>query len=182
MLSENDKKFAEREALLRKNDEDRLAIIENELRQRVQGKIISNLRIFSEILSHLFHFNDDVEITSRDNDIQKLNADLARAKELDKLVQRQTTEVEQLKKQLNEQQQNKHADENSKIEIRNLQNALDSSKKELESQHTIVIDFKKQIEDLKRQLSESKKLTNSNSSSGDSFLVSYHAFYFKNRD
>jgi predicted RNase H-like nuclease (RuvC/YqgF family) len=108
----------------------------------------------------------------RDNDIQKLNADLTRAKELDKVVQRQTAEVEQLKKQLNEQQQNKHADENSKIEIRNLQNALDSSKKELESQHTIVIDFKKQIEDLKRQLSESKKLTNSNSSSGDSFLVS----------
>lgn len=113
-------------------------------------------------------------MTTRDNDIKELNADVTRAKELDKVVQRQTSELEQLKKQLNEQQQNKHAEENSsKIEIRNLQNALDSSKKEVEAQRANVSEFKMQIEDLKKQLSESQQLAKSNSASaGDSFLVS----------
>lgn len=79
-------------------------------------------------------------------------------------MQRQSFELEQLK-------QNNHAEESSKIEIRNLQNALDSSKKELESQRILVADFKANLEDLNRQLAESKQLTNSKSSS-DNFLVS----------
>lgn len=77
-----------------------------------------------------------------------------------------------MKKQLNEQQQNKHAEESSKIEIRNLQNALDSAKKEVEAQQANVNEFKMQIEDLKKQLFESQQLTKSNSTSGDTFLVS----------
>lgn len=112
------------------------------------------------------------ELTNRDSEIQKLSAEAARGKELDKIVQRQTFEVEQLKKQINEQQQNNHADESNKIEIRNLQNALDSSKKELEAQRVLVNDFKSKADDLTKQLSESKQLTNSKSS-GDSFLVSW---------
>ena len=88
-------------------------------------------------------------------------------------MQRQTFELEQLKKQLIEQQQNNHAEESNKIEIRNLQNALDSSKKELEAQRTLVSDFKSKVEDLNKQLTESKQLTNSKASSGDSFLVSH---------
>lgn len=109
-------------------------------------------------------------MTNRDGDIQKLNVDVARAKELDKVVQRQTFELEQVKKQLSDHLQNNHADEN-KIEIRNLQNALDSSKKELEAQRALVNDYKVKLEDLNQQLTESKQLTNSKSS-GDSFLVS----------
>lgn len=94
-------------------------------------------------------------------------------------MQRQTFEVEQLKKQLNEQQQNNHADESNKIEIRNLQNALDSSKKELEAQRALVNDFKAKADDLNKQLAESKQLTNSKSS-GDSFLVSFNLSFRKN--
>lgn len=114
----------------------------------------------------------NAELTNRDNEIQKLTAEAARAKDMDKLVQRQTFDLEQLKKQLGEQQQlNNHADEN-KIEIRNLQNALDSSKKELEAQRVLVTDYKVKLEDLNKQLSESKQLTNTKAS-GESFLVSF---------
>ena len=102
-----------------------------------------------------------------------LNAESVRGKELEKNLKQQNGEIEQLKKQINEQQQqNNHADEN-KIEIRNLQNALDSSKKELEAQRVLVSDFKSKVDDLNQQLAESKQLTNSKSSSGDSFLVSW---------
>lgn len=54
MLSENDKKFAEREALLRKNDEDRLAIIENELRQKVQGKNFTKIFLLNFRIYHIY--------------------------------------------------------------------------------------------------------------------------------
>lgn len=113
-------------------------------------------------------------MTNRDSEIQKLNADLLHAKELEKIVQRQTFDLEQLKKQLSEQQQNNHADESNKIEIRNLQNALDSSKKELEAQQKLVSDYKVKLDDLNNQLVESKQLTHTESS-GQSFLVSLAA-------
>lgn len=100
-------------------------------------------------------------MTSRDSDIQKL-------KEFEKLSQRLTFELEQMK-------QSHHADESNKTEIRNLQNALDSSKKELESQRTLVSDYKSKLDDLNKQLTESKQLTNSKSS-GDSFLVRFFRF------
>lgn len=83
-----------------------------------------------------------------------------------------TFELEQLKKQLSEHLQNNHAAEENKIEIKNLQNALDSSEKELEAQRVLVNDSKVKLEDLNQQLSESKQLTNSKSS-GDNFLVGY---------
>jgi ribosome-binding protein 1 len=117
-----------------------------------------------------------VELTS---DVQRLNADVVRAKEMDKIVQRQTFDMEQLKKQLAEQQQNNHAEESNKIEIRNLQNALDSSKKELESQRSHVSDYKAKVEDLNKQLADSKQLTNSKSS-GDSFLVRFFNYFYFN--
>lgn len=88
----------------------------------------------------------------------------------DKVVQRQSFDLEQLKKQLIDQEQNNHAEESNKIEIRNLQNALDSSKKELESQRMLVSDYKAKQDDLNKQLAESKQITNSKAS-GDSFLV-----------
>lgn len=110
-------------------------------------------------------------MTNRDGEIQKLNIEVARSKESDKVVQRQTFELEQLKKQLSDHLQNNHAVEENKIEIRNLQNALDSSKKELEAQRVLLNDYRVKLEDLNQQLTESKQLTNSKSS-GDNFLVS----------
>jgi hypothetical protein len=88
--------------------------------------------------------------------------EVARVKEV---LQRQTIEMEKL----NEQHQNNHADENNKIEIRNLQNALDSSKKELEAQKVLNNDYKKKTDDLSKQLADAKQ---SLQKSGDSFLVS----------
>jgi small-conductance mechanosensitive channel len=82
----------------------------------------------------------------------------------------QTFDLEQLKKQISDQNQHKHAEESNKIEMRNLQNALDSSKKELEAQRALVTDYKVKLDDLTKQLTESKQLTNSKAS-GDSFLV-----------
>lgn len=118
--------------------------------------------------SPIFSFQD---VTNRDAEIQKLSLEAALAKELDGIVQRQTFELEQAKKLLSEQQQNNHAEESSKIEIRNLQNALDSSKKELDAQRIHVSDYKAKLDDLNKQLSESKQITNSKTA-GDSFLVS----------
>lgn len=83
-------------------------------------------------------------------------------------MQRQSFEIEQLKKQLSDQQH--HTDESNKIEIRNLQNALDSSKKEVEAHRVVVNDYKTKFDDLNKQLTESKQLTNSKTS-GDNFLV-----------
>lgn len=83
-------------------------------------------------------------------------------------MQRQSFEIEQLKKQLSDQQY--HTDESNKIEIRNLQNALDSSKKEVEAHRVVVNDYKTKFDDLNKQLTESKQLTNSKTS-GDNFLV-----------
>lgn len=110
------------------------------------------------------------DLSNRDSEIQKLSLEAARAKELESVVQRQTFELEQAKKQLSDQQQNNHAEESSKIEIRNLQNALDSSKKELDAQRIHVGDYKAKVDDLNKQLTESKQITNSKTA-GDSFLV-----------
>lgn len=129
--------------------------------QRLMDVSLIDFNLFFFLLS---------ELTSRDSELQKLNAEIARAKELDKLVQRQTFELEQLKQQLTDQQNN-HADEN-KIEIRNLQNALDSSTKELDATRALVSDLKVKLDDLNKQLVESKQLTNSKAS-GDSFLVGF---------
>lgn len=90
------------------------------------------------------------------------------------ILQTQTIEKEQLTQQINTLHQNNHAEEN-KIEIRNLQNALDSSKKELESQRALVNDYKMRIEDLSKQLAEAKQLTQK---SGDSFLVGFIYFFY----
>lgn len=83
------------------------------------------------------------------------------------ILQRQTIEKEQLSQQLKTLQQNNHAEEN-KIEIRNLQNALDSNKNELESERALVNDYKLRVEDLTKQVAEAKQLTQK---SADSFLV-----------
>jgi predicted nuclease with TOPRIM domain len=115
-----------------------------------------------------------LDLAIRDNDIQKLNglnnelnAEISRIKEL---LQRQSVENDQLKK-ANEQHQNNHAEENNKIEIRNLQNALDSSKKELEAHKVLVSDLKLKVDELNKQLVESKQLTQQKPAN-DSFLVS----------
>lgn len=84
------------------------------------------------------------------------------------ILQLQANEKEQLNQEISSIY-NSHSEE-SKIEIKNLQNALDSTKKELEAQRIMVNDYKVKLEDLNTQvMMESKQLTQK---SGDSFLVS----------
>lgn len=72
---------------------------------------------------------------------------------------------------MNEQRQNNsHADESNKIEIKNLQNELDTRNKELDVNKAFVIDYKKKLDDLNKQLLDSKQLAHK---SGDNFLVIY---------
>ncbi|CAH1719578.1 unnamed protein product [Chironomus riparius] len=140
-LNEYDRKIVEYENCMRKKDES-LKVIENELRQRLQDN------------------------TTRESENKKLNAEMSRVQEM---VQRQTTEIDQLKYQLNEQRQNiNHADESNKIEIKNLQNELDSRNKELDVNKAFVNDYKKKLDDLNKQLVDSKQLAHK---SGDNFLL-----------
>lgn len=104
------------------------------------------------------------DLSSRDSEIQKLNNDIVNVKDI---LQRQAVEKDQISQQLKTLQNN----EETKIEIKNLQNALDSSKKELEAQRMLVNEYKMKIEDLGKQVMESKLLTQK--SGGDSFLVSH---------
>ena len=69
----------------------------------------------------------------------------------------QKRDLDQLNEKLSAQQQNNHVDENNKIEIKNLQNALDSSKKEQEGQKGLVTELKKTVEELNKQLADSKQ-------------------------
>lgn len=110
-----------------------------------------------------FFFNAS-DLANRDSEIQKLGGEAVHVKEM---LQRQTIEKEQLTQQVNTLHQNNHAEEN-KIEIRNLQNALDSSKKEIESQRALGNDYKIRIEDLTKQVADAKQLTQK---SNDNFLV-----------
>lgn len=93
-----------------------------------------------------------------------MNNDIVHVKDI---LQRQAVEKDQISQQLHTLQNN----DETKIEIKNLQNALDSSKKELEAQRMLVNEYKIKIEDLGKQVTESKLLTQK--TGGDSFLVSF---------
>lgn len=141
-FNEYDSKIVEYESCMRKKDE-ASKVIENDLRQRVQ------------------------DIATRESECKKLSAEISRIQEL---FQCQTVEIDQLKHQLNEQRQNnKHADESNKIEIKNLQNELDSRNKELDVNKALVNDYKKKLDDLNKQLADSKQLAHHKS--GDNFLM-----------
>lgn len=74
----------------------------------------------------------------------------------------------ELNEKLAAQQQNNHVDENNKIEIKNLQNALDSSKKEQEGQKGLVTELKKTVDELNKQLAENSKQNSLKKNENDS--------------
>lgn len=111
------------------------------------------------------------ELSTRETELQKLTTEVSRTKDIEKLYTSQKYDMEQLKIQLADQEKINIAEEKNKIEIRNLQNALDSSKKELEAQRAQAQDFKIKAEELSKQMVESRLLTNSKQTE-DSFLVS----------
>lgn len=111
------------------------------------------------------------DLSTRETELQKLTTEVTRTKDVEKLYTVQKYDLEQLKLKLGDQEKSNHAEEKNKIEIRNLQNALDSSKKELEAQRAQAHDFKLKAEELSKQMVESRLLTNSKQTE-DSFLVS----------
>ncbi|CAO1406429.1 unnamed protein product [Diamesa serratosioi] len=145
LVADYEKKLTDYDAHMRKKDE-RCSMVENELRQRVQ------------------------DLSTRETELQKLTTEVSRTKDIEKLYTVQKYDLEQLKKQLDDQEKSNHAEEKNKTEIRNLQNALDSSKKELEAQRAQAQDFKSKAEELSKQMVESRLMTNSKQTE-DSFLL-----------
>ena len=83
----------------------------------------------------------------------------------------QKRELESLNEKFIAQQHNNHVDDNNKIEIKNLQNALDSSKKEQEGQRATVTELKKTVDELNKQLAESKKSSLNDSAVGHCKII-----------
>lgn len=72
--------------------------------------------------------------------------------ELEKLYTRHQYETEQFKTKLAEQTKSIHLDETNKVEMRNLQNALDSSRAELNSNKQTINELQTQVKELKSNI------------------------------
>lgn len=123
-----EKKLGDYENLIRQKDEQTMFLEKelNSFRQRVQ------------------------EFAVFESDNQRLRSDI------EKLYTRHQYETEQLKIKLTEQQKSVHLDETNKVEMRNLQNALDSSRAELNSNRNETNDNKNTINELQAQIKELK--------------------------
>lgn len=87
------------------------------------------------------------------NEMQRLHGDSVRnvadKEEYEKLLSMQKYELEQLRAQVAEQTaKSSHLDDSSKVEIRNLQNALDSSNTELQLCRADLANSKERVDDL----------------------------------
>ncbi|XP_055541449.1 putative leucine-rich repeat-containing protein DDB_G0290503 isoform X2 [Wyeomyia smithii] len=109
------------------------------------------------------------DIGAYESELQQLRVVANQKDELVKTCQQQSYELEQLKGQMDElQAKQKQAaaavaaaavvknqvEENNKVEIRNLQNALDSSKTELVVCRTEIVDYRSKLADHEKQLQE----------------------------
>lgn len=109
------------------------------------------------------------ELNTYENEVKQLRVAAGQNEELVKTCQQQNYEAEQLKAQVGELQvkqkqaaavmvattaANTQAEESSKVEIRNLQNALDSSKTELTVCRSELVDYKAKLADHEQQAKE----------------------------
>lgn len=98
----------------------------------------------------------DVAHLTQEN--QHLRAECQRKEEYEKLFAIQKYDLEQLEARMAEQSKaNSQIDDNSKVEIRNLQNALDSTKTELTLSRNDLSESTKRVAELTAQLNELKK-------------------------
>ncbi|XP_053671286.1 ribosome-binding protein 1 [Anopheles nili] len=125
----------------------------------------------------LLHNNDELmrqrvqELTAYENDLRQLRLELSQKDELNQTCQQQSYEIEQLKAELQAKQKqavvaataaaaaahaNNQVDESNRVEIRNLQNALDSTKSKLEVFRNELVECKSQMTDYKQQTNELK--------------------------
>lgn len=90
-------------------------------------------------------------------EVLRLRNECQRKEELEKQYAMKTYEFEQLELRLNEQnKQSNQIEDCSKVEIRNLQNALDSTKTELTQSRTELADSSKRVDELTSQLNDAK--------------------------
>lgn len=108
----------------------------------------------------------DVARLTADN--QQLLAECQRKDEYEKLFAIQKYECESLEARLAEQSKaNNQMDDNSKVEIRNLQNALDSTKTELAQRSTELTDGQTRVAELSNELAELRKSFESETTAAD---------------
>uniref|UniRef100_A0A182SZ91 Ribosome receptor lysine/proline rich domain-containing protein n=1 Tax=Anopheles maculatus TaxID=74869 RepID=A0A182SZ91_9DIPT len=125
----------------------------------------------------LLHNNDELmrqrvqELTAYENDLRQLRLELSQKDELSQTCQQQSYEIEQLKAELQAKQKQavaaasaaaaaahatSQADESNRVEMRNLQNALDSTKSKLEVYRNELVECKSLMTDYKQQSNELK--------------------------
>lgn len=117
-----------------------------------QGETTNKLAEYEQKLQEY-----DMIMRQNEADLTNINADHQRLRAEEQLYIRQKYELEQLKIQVAEQSSKaNHLDDSSKVEIRNLQNALDSSKKELSVCRSEFTDQKAKLEEYNKQIAELK--------------------------
>uniref|UniRef100_A0A182MQ99 Ribosome receptor lysine/proline rich domain-containing protein n=1 Tax=Anopheles culicifacies TaxID=139723 RepID=A0A182MQ99_9DIPT len=125
----------------------------------------------------LLHNNEELmrqrvqELTAYENDLRQLRLELSQKDELSQTCQQQSYEIDQLKAELQAKQKQavaaasaaaaaahatSQADESNRVEIRNLQNALDSTKSKLEVYRNELVECKSLMTDYKQQTNELK--------------------------
>lgn len=135
----------------------------NQIIQEMQEKY---LRIHDEHLNKFTECEQKYQDLVRKNEqdlaylngeIVRLRSECQRKEELEKLCTLKAYELEQLEARLNDQnKQSNQIEDSSKVEIRNLQNALDSTKTELTLSRKELADSSKHIGELNTQLSDLK--------------------------
>uniref|UniRef100_A0A182W094 Ribosome receptor lysine/proline rich domain-containing protein n=1 Tax=Anopheles minimus TaxID=112268 RepID=A0A182W094_9DIPT len=125
----------------------------------------------------LLHNNEELmrqrvqELTAYENDLRQLRLELSQKDELSQTCQQQSYEIDQLKAELQAKQKQavaaasaaaaaahatSQADESNRVEIRNLQNALDSTKSKLEVYRNELVECKSLMTDYKQLTNELK--------------------------
>lgn len=148
-------------------------LVLNDLQEKfrtIQNENDLQLQELQRLVSHR-----EQELQHMNAETQRLRADAACKEEYEKIFEMRNYELEQLKAQVNEQNTKaNHLDDSSKVEIRNLQNALDSSRKELSvgkaqlaEKDSTLNTYKTQmdqqsskISELEQQITESKEINN----------------------
>lgn len=99
--------------------------------------------------------NSEADVARLTADVQHLRAECQRKEEYEKLFAIQKYDLEKLEARMAEQSKtNSQLDDNSKVEIRNLQNALDSTKTELTLSRNDLAESTKRVNELNAKMVE----------------------------
>ncbi|XP_052865710.1 ribosome-binding protein 1 [Anopheles cruzii] len=159
-----------------------IAQLQNDL-QRLQQELMAKSQLLNEKLQSeedllkkkteyeiLLHSKDELmrqrvqDLAAYEGQMHQLQLQVGQKEELDKSCQQQSYAIEQLKAELQVKQKDavnaaaasNQADEMNRVEIRNLQNALDSTKSKLEAYRKELVDCKSLLTDYTQQTNELK--------------------------